>query len=154
DLPSAVPTPSARTAPTACTAPCPTARPTCAASRPRSPGTAARCAPTPPSRAWPCRRMVDVTVAGAERPLRAGAVVLAAGDYSGAVERFRPGAAGAEPIRAWARGDGQALAAALGAELRGMQRPLAPSLRFADPPYTEPDAALYEAGAIVVDAGG
>ncbi|HZR99158.1 MAG TPA: FAD-dependent oxidoreductase [Chloroflexota bacterium] len=97
---------------------------------------------------------VDVTVAGAERPLRAGAVVLAAGDYSGAVERFRPGAAGAEPIRAWARGDGQALAAALGAELRGMQRPLAPSLRFADPPYTEPDAALYEAGAIVVDAGG
>jgi fumarate reductase flavoprotein subunit len=97
---------------------------------------------------------VAVTVAGEARPLRAGAVVLAAGDYSAAVERFRPGAGGAEPIRAWARGDGQALAAALGADLRGMQRPLSPSLRFADPPYTEPDAALYEAGAIVVDTRG
>jgi fumarate reductase flavoprotein subunit len=97
---------------------------------------------------------VAVTVAGRAAPLVAGAVVIAAGDYSGAVERFRPGAGGIEPIREWARGDGQALARALGADLRGMDRPLGPSVRFADPPYTEPDAALYQAGAILVDARG
>lgn len=97
---------------------------------------------------------VTVTVAGAAEPLQAGAVVLAAGDYSGAVERFRPDAGRFEPLRAWARGDALALAAALGAELRGLDRPLTPSLRFRDPPYTEPDLALYEAGAIVVDQQG
>ncbi|HEY7063615.1 MAG TPA: FAD-dependent oxidoreductase [Chloroflexota bacterium] len=97
---------------------------------------------------------IEATVAGQEAPLRAGAVVLAAGDYSGAVARFQPGEGGPEPIRSWARGDGQAVAQGLGADLRGMQRPLMPSLRFADPPYTEPDAALYAAGAIVMDVSG
>jgi fumarate reductase flavoprotein subunit len=97
---------------------------------------------------------IAVTVADRVTPFVAGAVVLAAGDYSGAVDRFRPQSATLEPIRDWARGDALALAQGLGAALRGMDRPLGPSLRFAEPPYTEPDLALYQAGAIVVDARG
>ena len=94
-------------------------------------------------------------VAGSATPLVAGAVVLAAGDYSGAVERFRPGEAPpVEPLRDWARGDAQELGRALGGALHRMDEPLTPAVRFADPPYTEPDAALYASGAILVDERG
>lgn len=96
----------------------------------------------------------DYVAEWGDGPRRVGAVVLAAGDWSAAVDRFVPGAEPVVPLRDWARGDGQALAQSLGAELRGMDRPTVPVMRFADPPYTEPDNALYAAGAIMVDPQG
>lgn len=96
-----------------------------------------------------------VAVAGRAEPLVGGAVVLAAGDYSAAIDRFSPGAGlPVEPLRDWARGDAQYLGRALGASLRDMDDALAPALRFREPPHTEPDVALYAAGAILVDASG
>jgi succinate dehydrogenase/fumarate reductase flavoprotein subunit len=98
---------------------------------------------------------VEVAIAGRPERLRVGAVVLAAGDYSGAIARFRPATPPAvEPLRAWARGDALQLAQALGAALDGLDEPLVPSVRFSEPPYTEPDAQLYAAGAILVDEQG
>jgi FAD binding domain len=71
------------------------------------------------------------------------------------VARFRPGEAPpVEPLRDWARGDAQQLGRALGGALSRMEEPLTPAVRFADPPYTEPDAALYASGAILVDEDG
>jgi len=105
------------------------------------------------------RRTADgalaLAVEGQAGRLVAGAVVLAAGDYSAAIDRLRPGEGlPVEPLRDWARGDAQCLGHALGGVLAYMRSPIAPAVRFVDPPHTEPDAALYAAGAILVDERG
>lgn len=101
------------------------------------------------------RATLRVSIAGDAATVRAGSVVLAAGDYSAGLERFgRRSSAALEPLADWARGDAQALAQRLGACLAGMDRPPAGTFRFVDPPFTEPDRTLLELGAIVVDETG
>lgn len=101
------------------------------------------------------RGWLSVGVAGQGSAIRARIVVLAAGDYSAGLERFAPRSSTVlEPLADWARGDAQALALRLGASLAGMNRPPAGTLRFLDPPFTEPDLALLDLGAIVVDDSG
>jgi fumarate reductase flavoprotein subunit len=92
--------------------------------------------------------------AGSRAVLARGGVILASGDYSAA----HPGTAardGAEfAFRPWSSGDGQHMAAKVGAVLDGLQTPLRFDLRMLDWPYLRPEPFLYDAGAILVTRTG
>ena len=99
-------------------------------------------------------------VAGTNAPVRriqAGAVVLAAGDYSANrafLSEVAPKALLAPPIRNFATGDGHRMAMRIGAATRNMQQVNTPHLRFTEWPYVEPSPGLFDAGALLVTTGG
>lgn len=79
-------------------------------------------------------RGIEADVDGTPVRVRAGAVVLASGDISGADDLrrryFAPTAAASIPLNPVNTGDGQMLAERLGAELRAMDLVNGPQLRF------------------------
>jgi fumarate reductase flavoprotein subunit len=92
--------------------------------------------------------------AGLRTVLARGGVILASGDYSAA----HPGTAGRDgaefAFRSWSSGDGQHMAAEVGAVLDGLETPLRFDMRMIDWPYLRPEPFLYDAGAILVTRSG
>ena len=91
------------------------------------------------------------------RFIQAGAVVLAAGDYSanrGMVENVAPELKLAMPLCDFATGDGHRMAMRIGARAQNMARINLPQLRFMDWPYVEPSPGLVAAGARLVTKKG
>jgi hypothetical protein len=85
------------------------------------------------------------------------AVILATGDYSAdASVAGRPKAPPGHEyaFSPWSTGDGQFLAAAVGAETHGMDGPLRLDLRMLDWPYMRPEPFLWEHGAFAVTRSG
>ncbi len=83
------------------------------------------------------------------------AVVLASGDFSAPGRLADVVPEGSRfAFRPWASGDGQLMAGAAGAELTHVDRPLRVQLRTTGWPHIEPSAALFTAGAILVDRSG
>ena len=94
---------------------------------------------------------------GGPRFVAAGAVVLAAGDYSAnqaMVETVAPKLKLAMPLRDFATGDSHRMAMRIGARAQNMGRVNLPQLRFMDWPYVEPSPGLVGAGARLVTAKG
>lgn len=91
------------------------------------------------------------------RHIAARAVVLAAGDYSANaafLDAVAPKAPRAEPLRAYATGDGHRVAMRVGAATHHMDQVNSPQLRMWDWPIVEPSPGLFAAGAVLVDAKG
>ena len=89
--------------------------------------------------------------------IEAGAVVLAAGDYSAnraMVERVAPNLKLAIPLRDFATGEGHRMAMRIGAKTQNMARINLPQLRFMDFPFVEPSPGLVAAGARLVTKKG
>ncbi|MDP6427331.1 MAG: FAD-dependent oxidoreductase [Rhodospirillales bacterium] len=89
--------------------------------------------------------------------IEAGAVVLAAGDYSAntdMVKRLAPKLKLAQPLRDYATGDGHRMAMRIGARVQNMARVNLPQLRFVDFPFVEPSPGLIKAGARLVTGKG
>lgn len=83
------------------------------------------------------------------------AVVLATGDFSSPTRLGSQSPVGSEfAFRPWASGDGHHLAEVAGGQLLNTSTPLRPQLRTVDWPHLEPQAALFAAGAILVDRAG
>lgn len=104
-------------------------------------------------------RVAGLVVGPAERPvrIRAGAVVLAAGDYSANaafLDAVAPDAERAEPFRDYATGDGHQMAMRIGAGTQNMDRVNMPHMRFLTQPVVEPSPGLFAAGARLVTAAG
>jgi succinate dehydrogenase/fumarate reductase flavoprotein subunit len=96
---------------------------------------------------------VRADAAGGPRFIKAGAVVLAAGDYSAnrvMVMRVAPKLNLAMPLRDFATGDGHRMALRIGAKAQNMARINTPQLRFMDWPFVEPSPGLVAAGARLV----
>lgn len=103
--------------------------------------------------------VVGVRADGPDGPkhIQAKAVVLAAGDYSAntdLVRKVAPKLKLAEPLAAFATGDGHRMAMRIGAATRNMHRVNTPHMRFPDWPHVEPSPGLVGAGAILVDRAG
>lgn len=87
----------------------------------------------------------------------AGAVVLAAGDYSANrafLADVAPDAPLAEPLRDFAMGDGHRMAMRIGAATRNMTQVNTPQLRMIHWPIVEPSPGLFAAGARLVTRDG
>lgn len=103
--------------------------------------------------------VVGVRADGPDGPRRiqASAVALAAGDYSAntaLVRKVAPKLKLAEPLRAFATGDGHGMAMRIGAATRNMSRVNTPQMRFPDWPHVEPSPGLVGAGAKLVTRKG
>ncbi len=95
------------------------------------------------------RRAIDVR----------GGVVLATGYFSANAELSRahgrpPEHDGVEPLFDGATGDGVTLALALGAATAGMRADAPPHFRTVSRPYIHPPAAVFQAGAILLNRDG
>ena len=95
------------------------------------------------------RRAIDVR----------GGVVLATGYFSANMELSRahgrpPEHDGVEPLFDGATGDGVTLAVALGAATAGMSAAAPPHFRTVSRPYIHPPAAIFEAGAVLLNRDG
>ncbi|NQV54688.1 MAG: FAD-dependent oxidoreductase [Rhodospirillales bacterium] len=91
------------------------------------------------------------------RCIKAGAVVLAAGDYSAnldMVTSLAPKLKLAPPLRDFATGDGHRMAMRIGAQTQNMERINEPHMRFTDWPNVEPSPGLIRAGAKLVTGKG
>jgi succinate dehydrogenase/fumarate reductase flavoprotein subunit len=104
-------------------------------------------------------QVVGVRADGPDGPkhIQAKAVVLAAGDYSAnteLVKKVAPKLKLAEPLAAFATGDGHRMAMRIGAATRNMHRVNTPHMRFPDWPHVEPSPGLVGAGAVLVDGKG
>lgn len=104
-------------------------------------------------------QVVGVRADGPDGPkhIQAKSVVLAAGDYSANTEMVRkvaPKLKLAEPLRAFATGDGHSMAMRIGAATRNMARVNTPQMRFPGWPHVEPSPGLVGAGAVLVDGAG
>ncbi len=100
---------------------------------------------------------VVAEIEGQTRYIGAGAVVLAAGDYSADAEflnKVAPNAKRAEPLSDFATGDGHKMAMRVGAATQNMDKVNAPQLRFTQAPFVEPAPGLFGAGARLVTRGG
>jgi succinate dehydrogenase/fumarate reductase flavoprotein subunit len=82
------------------------------------------------------------------------AVVLASGDYSAARPNGEGPLGNEHAFRPWASGDGQFMAAEIGAETCGMDGPLRLDLRMVDWPHLRPEPFLFEHGAFIVTRSG
>ena len=104
-------------------------------------------------------RIAGVRADGRDGPrfIEAGAVVLAAGDYSAnraMVQSLAPELKLAMPLRDFATGDGHRMALRIGARVQNMARVNTPQLRFTEWPYVEPSPGLVAAGARLVTRQG
>lgn len=83
------------------------------------------------------------------------AVILACGDYSAKAPQRKDDLPGTEfAFRPWSTGDGQFMAAEIGAATTGMEGPLRLDLRMVDWPYFRPEPFLFDHGAFIVTRSG
>ena len=100
---------------------------------------------------------VVVRTPDGDRRVRARAVVLTAGDYSGDtafIAAVAPQAPLAQVFRDFASGDGHRMAMRAGAKTLNMASINTPHLRFRSWPFVEPSPRLFDAGAILIDSHG
>ena len=94
---------------------------------------------------------------GHSRRIRAGTVILAAGDCAAdfaLIEALTGKPVEGEVFRAFASGEVQRMALRAGARMNPPQRHPAPQYRFVEPPHVEPTADFYEAGAVRIGSSG
>ncbi|HEY5340481.1 MAG TPA: FAD-dependent oxidoreductase, partial [Candidatus Aquilonibacter sp.] len=100
---------------------------------------------------------VAIDTPAGERRIRARAVVLAAGDYSGDVDFIRavaPQARIAQTFRTFASGDGHRMGMRAGADTQNMAAVNVPHMRFRKWPFVEPSPKLFDVGAVLLSTGG
>jgi hypothetical protein len=100
---------------------------------------------------------VAIETPSGEQRIRARAVVLAAGDYSGDVDFIRavaPQARLAQTFLTFASGDGHRMGMRAGAGTLNMAAVNVPHMRFRTWPFVEPSPKLFDVGALLLSTGG